>query len=234
MKRIGFTNGTAGIGPNDYVVVDEVGDFSYYPSEAAMLDDLEYVDEAACILDRVGNDYRLTMDKDRHLRLGPSLGTVEFNWLCQAWMNIGTGICRCIVCSASSRRPGRPLWPELFEILSLERARSAAGTPWVLNLGGEETHPATLRDVDGLLARLDHLEQATVRDPFGHEYRPVRHQTHRHLAPGAGSIYYVEIPPAGATSSSQASSTEAPLARWQGGSQLFPSGVSPGDRPRRD
>ncbi|MCX2749587.1 hypothetical protein OOZ51_17470 [Arthrobacter sp. MI7-26] len=52
-----------------------------------------------------------------------------------------------------------------------------------------------LRDVNGLLAGLDHLEQATVRDPFGREYRPVRHQTHRYLAPGAGSIYYVEIKP---------------------------------------
>lgn len=58
--------------------------------------------------------------------------------------------------------------------------------------------PATLRDVDGLLAGPDHLELMAARDPFGHEYRPVRHAMHRLLAPDAGWICYVEIAPGGA------------------------------------
>ncbi|MGO4858654.1 hypothetical protein [Arthrobacter sp. 2MCAF14] len=203
MKRIGFTNGTAsdatvpGTRPKDYVVVDDIAEFTYYPSEAAMLEDLEYVDEAACVLDREGNDCRLTLDKDRNLRLGPSFGLVEFSWLRQAWMNNRHRNLQAHRLQRFYPTTLEALLAGLFETVALERARSAAGTPWVLNLGGEETHPATLREVDGLLAGLDHLEQATVRDPFGHEYRPVRHQTHRHLAPGAGSIYYVEIPPRG-------------------------------------
>ncbi len=128
MKRIGFTNGTApdatvpGTRPNDYVVVDDVGDFTYYPSEAAMLEDFEYVDEAACILDRAGNDYRLTLDKDRNLRLGPSFGPVEFNWLRQAWTNN-----RHRNLQAHRLQRFYPTTPEallagLFEMLYLEHA----------------------------------------------------------------------------------------------------------------
>ncbi|MFK4298271.1 hypothetical protein ABH924_003439 [Arthrobacter sp. GAS37] len=203
MKPIALIKGTAsnatvpGTRPKDYVVVDDIGEFIYYPSEPAMLEDLEYVDEAACVLDREGNDCRLTLDKDRNLCLGPSFGPVEFSWLRQAWMNDRHRNLPAHRLQRFFPATREALVAELFETLTLERARNANGTPWVLRVGGEETHPATLRDVDGLLAGLDHLEQATVRDPFGHEYRPVRHQTHRHLAPGAGSIYYVEISPHG-------------------------------------
>ncbi|MGM7776677.1 hypothetical protein ACSVHC_11795 [Arthrobacter sp. KNU-44] len=203
MKRIALTKVTVpddtvpGTRPQDYVVVDDIGEFTYYPSEAAMLEDLEYVDEAACVLDREGNDCRLTLDKDRNLCLGPSFGRVEFSWLRQAWVNDRHRNLPAHRLQRFFPATGEALVAELFDTLTLERARSAAGTPWVLDVDGEETHPATLRDIDGLLAGLDHLEQATVRDPFGHEYRPVRHQTHRHLAPGAGSIYYVEIHPRG-------------------------------------
>ncbi|GAB2723749.1 hypothetical protein ACX801_16760 [Arthrobacter bambusae] len=203
MKRIALIKGTApdaavpGTHPKDYVVVDDIGEFTYYPSKTAMLEDLEYVEEAACILDRAGNDCRLALDKDRNLSLGPSFGPVEFSWLRQAWMNNRHRNLQAHRLQRFFPATREALVPELFETLTLERPRSANGTPWVLEVGGEETHPATLRDIDGLLAGLDHLEQATVRDPFGHEYRPVRHQTHRHLAPGAGSIYYVEIHPRG-------------------------------------
>lgn len=201
MKRIALTKGTVpdatipGTRPKDHVVVDDIGEFTYYPSEAAMVEDLEYVDEAACVLDREGNDCRLTLDKDRNLCLGPSFGPVEFSWLRQAWMNDRHRNLQSHRLQRFYPLSREALVGELFETLTLERARNANGTPWVLHVGGEEAHPATLRDVDGLLAGLDHLEQARVRDPFGHEYRPVRHQTHRHLAPGAGSIFYVEIHP---------------------------------------
>ncbi|UKA58641.1 hypothetical protein [Arthrobacter sp. FW306-2-2C-D06B] len=203
MKRIALTKGTVpdatvpGTHPKDYVVVDDIGEFTYYPSEGAMLEDLEYVDEAACVLDREGNDCRLTLDKDRDLCLGPSFGLVEFSWLRQAWMNNRHRNLQAHRLQRFFPATREALVAELFETLTLECARNANGTPWVLHVGGEEAHPATLRDLDGLLAGLDHLEQATVRDPFGHEYRPVRHQTHRHLAPGAGPIYYIEIHPRG-------------------------------------
>ncbi|UKA62745.1 hypothetical protein [Arthrobacter sp. FW306-04-A] len=201
MKRIDVNTGTAhdaepsGAGAQDYVVVDDQGDFTYYPSEATMLEDLEYVDEAASILDRAGNDFRLTFEKDRKLRLGSSFGRVEFTWLCQAWMN-------------NRRRDPKAhrllrLYPTtldallagIFETLTLEIAIQAANSTWVLDVGGEEMHPETLKDVDRLLAGLDHLELATVRDPFGHDYRPIRHATHPFRTLGAGVIYYVEIEP---------------------------------------
>ncbi|WAH95254.1 hypothetical protein [Arthrobacter sp. MMS18-M83] len=201
MERIDLNTGKAhdaepsGGRTQDYVVVDDLGDFTYYPSEATMLEDMEYVDEAASILDRAGNDFRLTLEKDRKLRLGSSFGRVEFTWLRQAWMT-------------DRRRDPRAhrllrLYPTtldallagIFETLTLELAIQAANSTWVLDVGGEETHPATLKDIDGLLAGLDHLEMATVRDPFGHGYRPIRHATHRFHTPGAGAIYYVEIEP---------------------------------------
>ncbi|MHC6222868.1 hypothetical protein [Arthrobacter sp. MMS24-S77] len=199
MKRISLATGTAhsadlsGVRPKDYVVVDDLGDFTYYPSEATMLEDLEYVDEAASILDRAGNDFRLTLEEDRKLRLGSSFGRVEFTWLRQAWMN-------------DRRRDPRAhrllrLYPTtldallagIFETLTLELVTQTASSTWVLDVGGEETHPATLKDVDGLLSRLDHLELATVRDPFGHDYRPVRRAAHPFRSLRVGAIYYVEI-----------------------------------------
>ncbi|MDP9907742.1 hypothetical protein [Arthrobacter bambusae] len=200
MKRFGFTHGTApdttvpGSSPIDYVVVDDVGDFSYYPSEAAMLDNLEYVDEAACILDRAGNDYRLTMDKDRHLRLGPSLGTVEFNWLRQAWTTNQRRNMQTHPLQRFSPETLEALLAGLFEMLYLEQSGRTTDTPWVLEVDGEVTHPATLQEVNGLLTREDHLERVTVHDPFGHDYQPIRHAGHRFSFPTGRSIYYVEVP----------------------------------------
>jgi hypothetical protein len=200
MKRIAFTTGTApdatvpAGGPKDYVVVDDIGEFTYYPSEAAMLEDLEYVDEAACVLDREGNDCRLTFDKDGNLCIGPSFGPVEFNWLRQAWMNTQHRNLHAHRLQRFYSENREALLAGLFETLSLERASKATGTPWILKVGREETHPATLRDVDRLLSGLNDLEKAMVQDPYGHEYRPVRHGTHRFLGPGAGFIYYVEVP----------------------------------------
>lgn len=199
MKRIDLNTGTehgaelSGTHPEDYVVVDDLGDFTYYPSEAVMLEDLEYVDEAASILDRAGNDFRLTLEGNRKLRLGSSFGRVEFTWLRQAWMNDrrrdpqAHRLLRFYPITLDALLAG------IFETLTLELAIQAAGSSWVLEMGGEETHPATLKDVDGLLAAHDHLEAASVRDPFGHRYRPTRHAPHPFRSRGAGAIYYVEI-----------------------------------------
>ncbi|WP_155854281.1 hypothetical protein [Arthrobacter sp. MA-N2] len=200
MKRIAFANGTAADAkallarPEDYVVVDDIGDFTYYPSESAMLEDVEYVDEAACVLDRAGNDCRLTLDADRKLCLGPSFGPVEFSWLRQAWMNNRHRNAQAHRLQRLLPVDREALVAELFETLFLEHAGTETGTPWAVDVVGEKSQPATLREVDSFLAELDHLEHATVRDPFGHLYRPVRHATHRFLAPAAGTIYYVEIP----------------------------------------
>jgi len=201
MKRTPLNQGAAhasepaGAAPEDYVVVDELGDFTYYASKTAMLEDLEYVDEAASILDRAGNNFHLTLEEGRRLTLGSSFGRVEFTWLRQTWINDrrrepkAHRLLRLYPTTLDALLAG------IFETLSLELASSATSSPWVVDAAGEETHPATLRDVDGLLARLGHLERVTVRDPFGHDYRPTRHATHRLHGPGAGAIYYVEMEP---------------------------------------
>ncbi|MGO4585410.1 hypothetical protein AB4Z38_16230 [Arthrobacter sp. 2RAF6] len=200
MKRIGFTNGTApgamvpGTRPNDYVVVDDIGEFTYYPSEAAMLEDLEYVDEAACVLDREGNDCRLTLDKDRNLCLGPSFGLVEFSWLRQAWTSNQQRNMQAHPLQRFYPTTLEALLAGLFEMLYLEHAGRTTDAPWVLDVDGEVTHPATLQDVSSLLTRVDHLERVTVHDPFGHDYQPIRHAGHRFFFPAAGSVYFVEVP----------------------------------------
>ena len=68
----------------DFVVVEDSGEFSYYRSREALLADFEYVGEAPCIMDRSATTYRLELDENRHLRMGPPLGSVEFHWLRQA------------------------------------------------------------------------------------------------------------------------------------------------------
>lgn len=178
----------------DYVAVDDVGMFSYHPSETALIQGFEYIQEAACIVDRDGNTFRLTLDADRQLRLGPSFGPVEFHWLRDAWS------------SEQRRHPrGHPLrrfYPAareallsgLFETLQLEHGTDPTPVPWTLLLDGTESHPSTLKDVDGRLAHRDRLENALVQDPFGHSYRPVRHGARRML-PNAADLtyYYVEV-----------------------------------------
>ncbi|WP_035743409.1 hypothetical protein [Arthrobacter sp. MA-N2] len=201
MKRMIPTNGAAddpelpGSLRKDFVVVDDLGDFTYYPSETAMLEDMESVNEAASIFDRAGNDFRLTLEGGRTLRLSHSFGRVEFTWLRQTWMNDrrrdpeAHRLLRFYPTNLDALLTG------IFETLTLEIASEATDSPWLLDLGGKEAHPATLREVDGLLARLDHLERVTVRDPFGHNYRPTRHAPHPFRTLGAGTIYYVETEP---------------------------------------
>lgn len=178
----------------DYVAVDDVGTFSYYPSETALIQGFEYVQEAASIVDRDGNTFRLALDADRRLRLGPSFGPVEFHWLRQAWSHEQRVHPR--------DHPLRRFYPAgrgallsgLFETLQLEHGTVPTPVPWTLILGGAESHPGTLKDVDGRLARQDQLEHARVQDPFGHTYRPVRHGARRMFAHAADfTYYYVEV-----------------------------------------
>jgi hypothetical protein len=177
----------------DFVVVEDSGEFSYYRSREALLADFEYVGEAPCIIDRGATTYRLELDKNRHLRLGPPLGSVEFHWLRQA-------LAEAREVHPESHRlqrvdPGglAGLVAGLFETLQLERGTDVELGLWSLEIDGLATRRNALADVDRLLAGNNRLDTVLVTDPFGHQYRPVWHPKHRHLG-HAGYFSYVEIP----------------------------------------
>jgi hypothetical protein len=167
----------------DFVVVEDSGEFSYYRSREDLLADLEYVGEAPCIIDRAATTYRLELDENRHLRMGPPLGQVEFHWLRQA------------LADAREVHPERhrlqraettglaDLVAGLFETLQLERGTDAELGLWALEIDGLATRRNALADVDRLLAGNEHLDTVRVTDPFGH-----RHIGH------AGYLTYVEVP----------------------------------------
>ncbi len=105
----------------EFVAIDDSGQFSYHRSEQDLLAAFEYVGEAACIIDRSGSAFRLALDSNRHLILGPALGPVEFHWLRHAWRTRktrtrkGTGSCAstplpetrwCRACSRPNCSPG--------------------------------------------------------------------------------------------------------------------------------
>ncbi|WP_026537383.1 hypothetical protein [Arthrobacter sp. 9MFCol3.1] len=177
----------------DFVVVDDSGEFSYYRSREALLADFEYVGEAPCIIDRGAATYRLELDKNRHLRLGPPLGSVEFHWLRQA-------LAEARDVHPESHRLQRVdpvglagLVAGLFETLQLERGTDVELGLWSLDIDGLATRRNALADVDRLLAGNNRLDTVLVTDPFGHQYRPVWHPKHRHLG-HAGFFSYVEVP----------------------------------------
>lgn len=177
----------------DFVVVEDSGEFSYYRSRDALLADFEYVGEAPCIIDRGATTYRLELDKNRHLRMGPPLGSVEFHWLRQA-------LAEARDVHPESHRLQRVdpvglagLVAGLFETLQLERGTDVELGLWSLDIDGLATRRNALADVDRLLAGNNRLDTVLVTDPFGHQYRPVWHPKHRHLG-HAGFFSYVEVP----------------------------------------
>ncbi|WP_427131804.1 hypothetical protein [Pseudarthrobacter sp. S9] len=183
--------GTGGAG--DFVAVDDSGEFSYYGSREELLGDFEYVGEAPCIIDRSGTSYRLDLDRNRRLCLGPPMGPVEFHWLRQALADardVHPEMHRLQRAEAAGRAD---LVAGLFETLQLERGTDPDAGPWSLDIDGLPTRRNTLPDVDAVLAGQDRLETIRVSDPFGHSYRPVWHPRHRYL-PHSGFICYVEIP----------------------------------------
>jgi len=177
----------------DFVVVEDSGEFSYYRSRDALLADFEYVGEAPCIIDRGATTYRLELDENRHLRMGPPLGSVEFHWLHQALAEA-----RDVHPEAHRLQRVDPaglagLVAGLFETLQLERGTDAELGLWSLDIDGLATRRNALADVDRLLAGNNRLDTVLVTDPFGHQYRPVWHPKHRHLG-HAGFLSYVEVP----------------------------------------
>lgn len=177
----------------DFVVVEDSGEFSYYRSGDDLLADFEYVGEAPCIFDRGATTYRLELDENRHLRMGPPLGSVEFHWLRQALAEA-----RDVHPEEHRLQRVDPaglagLVTGLFETLQLERGTDAELGLWSLDIDGLATRRNALADVDRLLAGNNRLDTVLVTDPFGHQYRPVWHPKHRHLG-HAGFLSYVEVP----------------------------------------
>ncbi len=178
----------------DFIVVDDSGDFSYHRSEQDLMTAFEYIGEAACIIDRSGSAYRLALDPNRHLVLGPSLGPVEFHWLRQAWLDAqnvhpeGHRLRRFFPITREEVMSG------LFETLTLEHGPEPAGGSWSLDINGVASHPSNLEDIDRLLAHQDLTKHVRVKDPFGHTYRPLRRRRHWYLRASAGSNLYIEIP----------------------------------------
>ncbi|QCB97826.1 hypothetical protein E5206_13625 [Arthrobacter sp. PAMC25564] len=178
----------------DFVVVDDSGAFSYYPTAQDLLGDFEYVGEASCIIDRSGTSCDLALDRNRHLILGRDHGPVEFHWLRQA------------VADAWETHPEEhrlrrlpaptlgALVSGLFETLQLVEGHSPEPGPWTVDIGGLTVRRSTLRDVDQRLATEDQLDGIRVKDPLGHIYRPVRHRRHWFLPNGTGFIVYEEVP----------------------------------------
>ncbi|MFE4834920.1 hypothetical protein ACFRAU_09565 [Arthrobacter sp. NPDC056691] len=178
----------------DFVAVDESGEFSYHRSEQDLVAAFEYPAEAACIIDRSGGGYRLALDPDRHLVLGPARGPVEFHWLRQAWLDAQN--------DHPERHRLRRFFPptqeeviqDVFETLALEHGPEPAEGSWSLGVNGTAFYPANLADLDSWLARQDRMEHILVKDPFGHLYRPSRHRGYWYLPADAGFILYVEVP----------------------------------------
>ncbi len=172
-----------------FLSIDETGDFSYHPSEQALLEGYEYVGEAACILDRDGAQYRLVLDEDRRLRLGPRLGQVDLNWLRQAWTT-------ALKTHAPAHRLRRhlpadlgTLPAELFEILALEQGVPPLDGPWVLEAKGKTETLPTLAETDRRAAALHEHDGIRVEDPYGRSYR--LEWPHPRLVPGRP--FYVEV-----------------------------------------
>ncbi|WP_394937786.1 hypothetical protein [Psychromicrobium sp. YIM B11713] len=177
----------------EFIALNDGGEFSYHASQQRLLESFEYPAEAICIIDRNGYSYGLWMDEQRRLRLTAPRGRVEFHNLRQAWLRTqrlrpqSYPLHRLMPVSSAS------LINSMFETLQLEQQPSGIGSEWTLHLAQTTSHPFSLAMVDHYLAEQDSLDQVIVCDPFGHSYQPVRHQTHRFLAPAAGYICYEEI-----------------------------------------
>ncbi|SDP59418.1 hypothetical protein SAMN04487914_11917 [Arthrobacter sp. ok909] len=193
------TGGAAGAAPGpsgaagDFVVVEDSGEFDYYRSREDLLADFEYVGEASCIIDRNATSYRLELDQNRHLKMGPPLGRVEFHWLRQALADAREVHPEKHRLQRADAAGLTELVAGLFETLQLERGTDAELGLWGLEIDGLSTRRNELADVDRLLAGNEQLDTVRVMDPFGHLYRPVWHPKHRHMG-HAGFLSYVEIP----------------------------------------
>lgn len=176
----------------DFVAVDDSGAFSYHRSEAELITAFEYVNEATCIVDRSGTQYRLALDSQRRPILGPAMHKVDIEWLGKAWAadhKSGAG--------EHKLRRFHPATPErllrdLFETLELESGTSKTG-PWILECGGHREHLPSLSEVDRRLSSQPDPGSCLVRDPYGHVYRPHKQRRDWSRPFITGLMFYVEI-----------------------------------------
>ncbi|MBT1001372.1 hypothetical protein KIH31_02045 [Paenarthrobacter sp. DKR-5] len=175
---MGTSSGGPGPGARDFIVVDDGGSFGYAASEAELLSQLEYPEEAACVVDRSGNNFDLEEVPDGGLRLAPSIGRADLEWLRRVWH------------TAQQRNPAdyplvRPLpdsdegfLRELFAVLRLSSggpdAAAHLGGFWVVNDGGSTSSTASLNDMLELLAGQRHTESTSVEGPDRRRYRVER------------------------------------------------------------
>ena len=118
--------------------------FLYHRSEQTLLAAFEYVTEAACIIDRSGTAYRLALDSNRHLILGPPLGPVKFHWLRHAWRTHKTPTRRGTGFAGSTPSAGTK-WSRTCWKPSPWNADAPAEGAWALDIGGLATHPSRWR-----------------------------------------------------------------------------------------
>ena len=97
--------------PRDFIAVNDTDDFSYHPSEHDLTTAFEYVGEAACIIDRAGTQYRLALDTNRHILLGPALGPVSPNGSATHGRMHRRGMPMRTGCGASVPTPQTSCWP---------------------------------------------------------------------------------------------------------------------------
>jgi|GEM_PF-893990 len=184
----GTDNAVAG----DFIAVNDTGGFSYHRTEQDLIEAFEYIGEATCIIDRAGIQYRLVLGPNRRPMLGQGLGPIDHHWLQEAWP-------KALKTSGSTYRlrrfrTGNPkeMLSDLFETLSIAHGEKAA-EPWILIIDGSETPTKDLAQIDRLLTEQRQLRNVTVKDPFGHSYRPVRHPRHWFQPFTPAFIYYVEV-----------------------------------------
>ncbi len=177
----------------DFVAVDDSGAFSYHRSEADLIAAFEYVNEATCIIDRGGMQYLLALDPRRKPVLGPAVHKVDFDWLDKAWTadhKSGAGQHKLLRFHPETHAG---LLADLFETLELEEGGTPGGG-WELNDGGNVEQLASLADVDRRLGHGSSLNYVTVRDPYGHLYRPAMHHRDWSKPFTSGYVFYVEVP----------------------------------------
>lgn len=179
---------------DDFVSLDESGEFCYHPTAQALLSSFDSPVEAVCIVDRAGVAYGLHNGGSGPLSLGRPMGRVDFHWLRQTWLRTQQLRPQSYPLHRLPPASSVSLLRGMFEALQLEAHPCRYPLPWTVASADQVSYPLDLSTVGELLAGVDDLEQVSVQDPFGHRYTPVRHQRHRFLAPGAGFICYVECP----------------------------------------
>ncbi|WP_125616493.1 hypothetical protein [Specibacter cremeus] len=192
-----LSSATPAAATTSYVALDGFGNFSYYSSEESLIKNFEIRDDFACILDRKGGNHRIFLDESGLPRLCPYAARVEFHWLRQEWRNAQLRNIRQHPLRRFLPTTQEALLVDMFEVLELEQSANTPGRSWTTITERGVSHQATLNEVYHELGHRRLWDEAVVRDPFGHSYRPHRRRLLPPLATTTGTIYLIEIPPRG-------------------------------------